>query len=98
MTPETYRQVNASACFRELIQERDFVLNCLKDFEAKDLAGDRSDPQWSSFPTPGTIYMRYLDYLCELADLMREKYREEYQNGRIMLRDGAEKTMDDPYL
>ena len=62
----------------ELIEEREELMQLIKDIEKKEIAGDRSGDEWRMCPNPIVHYITYLDYLGELCFLMNKKYKEDY--------------------
>ncbi len=90
ISPSSYTERFRDADYTELIRERDSLLSLIKDFEAGDLAGERSGPEWDIMPRPDARYQMYLEYLGELCALMAERYDREYLWSGRSLKDGAE--------
>ena len=89
ISPGFYIKTFEGAKYLQLIQERDRLLNYIKEYEGKDIAGDHSGREWSINPKPNVRYQLYLDYLSALCSLMREKYNREYVWGDRKLSDDA---------
>ena len=85
ISPASYIEKFEDAEYLRLIEERDRLLAFIKDYEKKDIAGDRSGEEWSIHPQPDVRYQMYLEYLSELCNLMREKYNAEYVWGNRKL-------------
>ena len=90
ISPEYLAEQWAKLSFSELISERDNIIRFMQDFEKKEMAGDRSDPEWRCSPSPAVRYQVYFDYLEMLCDLMHEKYNSEYVLGKRTLNQDAE--------
>ena len=88
--PEYYAKQWGNASYPELIRERDDLIGYLREFEKKETAGDRSDPEWRYSPSPEVRYQMHLEYLAELCRLMKEKYNEEYVWGKRTLKQDAD--------
>ena len=78
ISPASYIDKFEDAEYLQLIEERDRLLAFIKDYEEKDIAGDRSGEEWSIHPQPDVRYQMYLEYLGELCNLMKEKYNTDY--------------------
>ena len=91
VSSSSYIEQFENAEYLNLIEERDNLLAFIKDYEAKDIAGDRSGEEWLIHPQPDVRYQMYLEYLGELCNLMREKYNSDYVWGDRKLKDDAEK-------
>lgn len=76
--PSGYIEEFKQADYFDLITERDRLVEYLKNFEKKEITGDRLDNEWEMKPGPDVRYQVYLDYLSELCKLMREKYNAVY--------------------
>ncbi len=92
ISPETYTAELEDKPYPDLIRERDRMIQYLHDFEKKETAGDRSDPEWGCSPSPEVRYQMYLEYLSALCDRMQERYNEEYVWGKRTLRQDAEEN------
>ena len=88
--PESYIESLEDKPYLELIKTRDGLIRYLQDYERKEMAGDRSDPEWQYRPSPEVQYQVYFEYLAELCRLMHERYNEEYVWGERTLRQDAE--------
>ena len=91
ISPSSYIKQLKNAEYLELIEERNNLLAFINDYEAKDIAGDKSGKEWSIHPKPDVRYQMYLDYLGALCSLMSEKYNQEYVWGDRNLKDDAKK-------
>ena len=89
ISPSSYIKQFENAEYLELIEERDNLLAFIKDYEAKDIAGDRSGKEWQIQPYPYVRYQMYLEYLAELCRLMQEKYNSDYVWGDRKLKDDS---------
>ena len=91
MKVETYREDLERKTYLCLMQERERLLSYMHQFEANEIAGDRSDPEWNGHPSPMVRYQVYFDYLAELCEVMRKRYNEEYVSDCRTLKQDAEK-------
>lgn len=91
ISPEAFARRWNDLSYPELIRERDRLIRFLQDFEKKEIAGDRSDPEWQCSPSPAVRYQVYFDYLAAICSIMHRKYNEEYVWGRRMLKDDYDK-------
>ena len=89
ISPASYIDNLQGAGYLELIEERDRLLRFIKEYEEKDIAGDRSGDEWGIHPQPDVRYQVYLEYLSELCSLMQEKYNHDYVWGDRTLHDDA---------
>ena len=89
ISPASYIEHLQDAGYLELIEERDRLLRFIKEYEEKDIAGDRSGDEWRVHPQPDVRYQVYLEYLSELCSLMQEKYNHDYVWGDRTLHDDA---------
>ena len=87
ISPSNYIEQLENADYAELITERDNLLAYIKEYEAKEIAGDRSGKEWDIDPQPDVRYQVYLEYLGELCKLMQEKYNRDYVWGDRKLKD-----------
>ena len=83
---DTLREVKALSA-----AERDKLIRYIRKFEKKELAGDRSDPEWRYCPSPEVKYQMHFEYLEALCGIMREKYNSEYVWGGRKLKDDYDK-------
>ncbi len=90
ISPNYFAERWEKLSYPELIKERDRLVGFLQDFEKKELAGDRSDPEWHYSPSPDVQYQVHFDYLAEICRIMHEKYNSEYVWGGRKLKDDAE--------
>ena len=90
ISPSAYAEQFRDACYAELIRERESLLAFIREFEAADLASDRSGAEWDIMPRPDAQYQTYLEQLGELCAFMAEKYDREYLwSGRMLGEDKA---------
>ena len=75
-----------------LIEERDRLLRFIKEYEEKEIAGDRSGDEWNVHPQNDVRYQMYLKYLGEMCRLMQEKYNHDYVWGERKLYDDAKSS------
>lgn len=91
ISPGTFAEKWEKLSYLELIKERDRLIRFLRHFEKKELAGDRSDPEWKYHPSPDVQYQVYFEYLAVLCGIMKEKYNTEYVwGGRTLKQDADE--------
>ena len=88
--PEYYAKQWGNTSYPELIRERDDLIGYLREFEEKETAGDRSDPEWRYCPSPEVKYQMHFEYLEALCGIMREKYNSEYVWGGRKLKQDAD--------
>ena len=88
-SPEAYIDGFKDAEYLDLIMERDRLMRFIKEYEEKDIAGDRFGKEWVIYPQPDVRYQVYLEYLGRLCALMSEKYNEEYVWGDRTLQEDA---------
>ncbi len=89
ISPEAYIDRFKGAEYLDLISERDRLIRFIKEYEEKDIAGDRSGKEWGIYPQPDVRYQVYLEYLSRLCMLMMEKYNEDYVWGGRTLQEDA---------
>lgn len=90
-SPSMYLEKLKDAEYMDLIAEREKLLAFIRDFEEKEIADDRSSDEWGVHPQPDMRYQVYLEYLCELCRMMKEKYNTDYVWGDRRLKDDAKK-------
>ena len=91
ISPDYFAEERKNLSYPELIRERDELISYLQDFEKKEKAGDRSDPEWRYHPSPVVRYQMHLEYLAALCGMMHKKYNEEYVWGDRTLKDDYDK-------
>ena len=89
--PSAYIEQFKNAEYLELIKERDNLLAFIKDYEAKDIAGDNPGEELLMHPQPVVRYQVYLQYLGELCNLMSNKYNTDYVWRDRTLKDDVKK-------
>ena len=94
ISPEAYIDRFNGAEYLDLITERDCLIRFIKEYEEKDIAGDRSGKEWDIHPQPDVRYQVYLEYLSRLCVLMSEKYNEDYVWGDRTLQEDAKKQKE----
>lgn len=87
ISPEIYLEDWKDASYPELMEERDGLVQFLKDYEAEEATGDRSSEDWEKCPSLDVVYQMSLLYLGELCRLMHEKYNQDYIWGDHSLRE-----------
>ena len=90
--PASYIEHFQDAEYLGLIEERDRLLRFIKEYEEKEIAGDRSGDEWNVHPQPDVRYQMYLKYLGEMCRLMQEKYNHDYGWGERKLYDDAKRS------
>ena len=93
-SPKAYINSFRDAEYLDLIMERDRLMRFVKEYEEKDIAGDRSGKEWDIHPQPDVRYQVYLEYLSRLCMLMTEKYNEAYVWGDRTLHDDAKDKIE----
>lgn len=78
ISPSMYVEKLKDAEYTDLIAAREELLAFIRDYEEKEIAGDRSGHEWGVHPQPVVMYQMYLEYLGELCRVMKEKYNTEY--------------------
>lgn len=86
-SPEMYIEGWKEATYQELMEERDGLVQFLKDYEEKESAGNGLSEDWDKCPTPDVEYQMSLLYLSELSRLMCEKYNQDYIWGNHTLQE-----------
>ena len=89
ISPSMFVDRLQKADYLHLISERDRLMAFIKEYESKEIVGDRSGEEWLIDPQPDVRYQVYLEYLSELCVLMKEKYNSEYVWGDKKLSDDA---------
>ena len=90
VSPEYFAEQWKKLSYSQLISERDDLIQSLQDFERKEMAGDRSDPEWNYCPSPEVWYQMYFEYLAAICRIINEKYNNEYVWGKRTLKQDAE--------
>ncbi len=93
-SPFAYRKHCEKMPYLKLMRERDRLVSFLQQFEANELSGDRSDPEWQCCPGPEVRYQVYFEYLAVLCGVMQKRYNEEYVFGDRTLQQDAEAYRD----
>ena len=81
VSPESYIDEIKDKSYKELLKERDELLEEIKDFEeAKELENENmiEIPEIIIDPSPEVVYQCNLEYLGELCKLISEKYNKEF--------------------
>ena len=89
--PCVYAKELEKADYLQLISERDRLMEFIKEYEAKEIAGDRSGDAWNVCPQPDVRYQMYLEYLGVLCEHMQKKYNSDYVWADRKLSDDAKK-------
>lgn len=95
ISPGYFAEQIKNYAYPELIRERDELIRYIQEFEKKDMAGDRSDPEWRYSPSPVVRYQMYFEYLAELCGIMKEKYNTEYVWGDKTLKQDADEDRNE---
>ena len=82
ISPEAYVIGLKDADYETLIEERNELIDFIREFEEKEKAGDRSVTEWMMMPSPEVQYHLNLQYLSELCKFMAEKYNKEFVWGK----------------
>ena len=90
ISPGMFMAQYENANYLDLIEARNDLINSLVSFEEKEMVGNRTGFEWDICPSPDVRYQCCLDYLAELCNFMREKYRVEYAWGGRRLCDDVE--------
>ena len=94
VSPGYYAEQWEKLSYLELIKERDRLIRFLRSFEKKEIAGDRSDPEWRYSPSPDVQYQVHFEYLAELCRIMQERYNSEYVWGDRTLKQDADEEQN----
>ena len=70
--PKDYRKEYEPASLEKVLQERDRIIQFMKDFENNKLP----KKYYERDPSPETVYMLNIDYLKEICDLMKIKMQK----------------------
>ena len=81
ISPDMYMKSHENDSFEQLIEERDSLVEYVKELEEIVFAGDKSDPAWNILPGPDVQYQMQLEYLSKICMLMCEKFRDEMDRG-----------------
>ena len=76
-SPQGYVEYCKQYSYEELIQEREELLDDIRDLEKKLFSGDKKD----DYIVSTRHYVRYqvkLEYLAALSEYMQQRYNEEY--------------------
>ena len=76
-SPQGYVEYCKQYSYEELIQEREELLDAIRDLEKKLFSGDKKDDYIVS-PSPEVRYQVKLEYLAALSEYMQQRYNEEY--------------------
>ena len=90
ISPGYFAEQMKDYAYPELIRERDELIRYIQEFEKKEMAGDRSDPEWRYSPSPDVRYQMHLEYLAKLCGIMHEKYNDVYVWGGRTLKDDSD--------
>ena len=78
ISPQSFEARVKDKSYPELILERDELISYMQEYEKKEKAGDRSDPEWNCRPSPEVRYQVYFEYLAVICGIMKKKYHDEY--------------------
>ena len=73
ISPQTYVMMLEDKSYRELIEERDRLIDEIRELEEMVLNRDPLDEAWLMCPNPETRYGVGLEYLAELCHYMSER-------------------------
>ena len=76
-SPQGYVEYCKQYSCEELIQEREELLDDIRDLEKRLFSGDKKDDYIVS-PSPEVRYQVKLEYLAALSEYMQQRYNEEY--------------------
>ena len=85
--PKGYVVLLKDSDYFALMEERDRLISFIKDFEEKEISGDRTSDEWLIHPQPDVRYQVYLEYLSELCCYMQDRYNKDYVWGERTLKD-----------
>ena len=74
ISPESYVDELKDKSYKELLKNREELLECIYTFEN----GKIDKKEFMIKPSPDVKYQMHLEYLGELSKLIADKYREEY--------------------
>ena len=75
LSPNTYAEEHENDSFEELIEERSRLIEEMNELEKIAYDVERKDPAWGMHPGPDVQYQMTLEYLSQICDLLKEKYR-----------------------
>ena len=76
-SPNSYIDEHKNDTFEQLINERDSLIDEIRDLEKIVYDNDRSDHAWEIHPGPDVRYQVYLEYLSAVCDFIKDKYNTE---------------------
>ena len=77
ISPNSYIDEHKNDSFEQLINERDSLIEEIRNLEKIVYDNDRSDSAWNIHPGPDVHYQVYLEYLSAICDFIKEKYNTE---------------------
>ena len=75
LSPKDYRKEFESTSLKNILRERDRIVDFMHDFENNKLPKKYYDRD----PSPEVIYLSNIDYLKEICDLIKVKIHEKDQ-------------------
>lgn len=78
ISPESYVMMHESDSFEELIKERKSLQREIAHLEKIVFDEKRENEEWMYNPSPDVLYQMNLEYLAALCLLIRDRYREEF--------------------
>lgn len=70
--PNLYLNLRKDMSYKELLYERDLLIDEIRKFEEEDEPDSNSDE--CCHPTPAVVYQKNLIYLAKLCEFIRDKY------------------------
>ena len=77
ISPEMYIHEHKNDSFEQLIEEKDDLVQYIKELESIVYDENNNDPSWQIDPGPDVQYQMNLEYLSELCKFISEKYNKE---------------------
>lgn len=75
VSPESKRNDYLEMCYEELVNEKDYLVLQIKQFELDEIMGNLDD-ELQEKPSPDTRYHMELLYLAELLPILAERFDE----------------------
>ena len=77
ISPEMYVEEHNNDSFEKLIEERDELIQIIKELETIVFDESKDDPAWQFRPGPDVRYQMNLEYLSALCKYIKDKYNKE---------------------
>lgn len=80
ISPDGYVSMHRNDSFKELIKERKSLEREISRLEKLVFEKNYLDEEWMIRPGPDVLYQMNLEYLAALCLLIRDRYREEFND------------------